>query len=111
MSSDPYYVTDEEMNDVYDRWENRNLFEVLDDIQQNEPMDVEQEGGDLREPLPPLYDFQVSPLTYRRSQHLGVEERVAAVQLHENEVPNIDRYNLLEQLTLALTRRLGCDCG
>ena len=155
----PYDVTDEEMNEVYDRWEDRNLFdfmerweaehqqqqqhamevnqddmnevydrnlfdfmeqweaehqqqqhamEVDDDMEVDDVMDVDQEGGAIMyEPLPPLYHFDISPLTSRRSEHLAVEEQVASVRFRANDVPNPQQYNLLEQLALALTRAIA----
>ena len=79
---------------------------VMDNIaEEEEPM--EQEGGALHGPLPPLYNVNVSSLTTRRSRQLGVEEQVARVHLTENEVDHVAGYNLMEQLALAITRAIG----
>ena len=76
-----------------------------DDDHQEEPMD--QEGGAVvYGPLPPLYRFDVRPLTSRRSQQMGVEERGATVQLLQNDVSHPQRYNLLEELALVLTQSI-----
>ena len=80
--------------------------ENAESMEEEEDSD-EQEGGALNEPLPPLYSVDVSPLTARRSQQLGVEEQVARVHLSENDVDHVARYSWMEQLALALTRAIG----
>ena len=106
----PYDMRDEEMHEVYDDWEERNLFDFMErwEAKQHEDAmdDVDQEGGAVMYgPLPPLYRFDIDTLTSRRSTHLGVEEQVASVRLRANDdVLHPERYNLLEQLALALTQ-------
>ena len=110
-------------HEALDQYEDdRNLWHFMEQWeaqqqQDNEPMEVDhqqqQEGGALDqqqqqqyEPLPPLFHFDMDPLVHRRSQRLGVDEQVARIHLRRNDVPDDQRYNMVDQLSLALTRAI-----
>ena len=87
--------------------EDRNLWNFMEQWEAQQQQQEQIGGGESFLPLPPLYSFEVTPLSSRRSQRLAVEEQVASVRLRVNDVPNPHQYNLLEQLALALTRSIA----